>query len=174
MTWMFHQLWYTSCQSINEWIDDSFQRHLRLLLHVESSAKHSQHKRLKVDSESKYIQFTYSSCFSFSCPSKFRLKEFGTPHHFTHARIHSAGGFYNNERPPVLSGTEVGPRLPTLAFHTPISIWTSSSWEDEVQKIFVDAYHTTFRVPTESRGGGEGGGSEQQQTNLPPHHPRKD
>lgn len=40
--------------------------------------------------------------------SKFRLRlpEFGRLHHFTHAKTHRAGGFYNKERASVLSSTK--------------------------------------------------------------------
>lgn len=45
---------------------------------------------------------------SLSCLSKFRLKEFGMLRHFTHAKTYRAGGFYNNQRPSVLSSTWKG------------------------------------------------------------------
>lgn len=34
--------------------------------------------------------------------SKFILEDGGTPHHFTHAKTHRAGGFNCNERPSVV------------------------------------------------------------------------
>lgn len=80
------------------------------------------------EEDTKWIQnlnvFISPTALFMSEKSKFRLRlpGFGELHHFTHAKTHRAGGFYNQERGPCALIHNVELRLFTLAFHTQISL----------------------------------------------------